>query len=166
MLIWYANVGEETIYFKERITNYPVLFYLNLGINFVAPFFILMRNDTKRKMGSLAFTAGLVLFGHWLDFFLMLKPGILHTAHAHAAGHGDHGHAAAEAHGAHEAAGHGASHAASTFEAGFTIPGILELGTFIGFLCLFIFFVLNMLSKAPLTGENDPYIEESIHHHT
>lgn len=169
MLIWYANVGEETIYFRERVDSYPALFYLNLLINFVAPFFILMRNDTKRKLGSLGFTAGIVLIGHWLDFFLMLKPGILHTAHA-AAGHSGHGDMSQDAHsgghGAHQTTSHIAEHAESSFELGFTFPGLLELGTFIGFLCLFIFFVLHMLSKAPLTGANDPYIEESIHHHT
>ncbi len=161
MLIWYANVGEETIYFKERVTKYPVLFYANLVINFVAPFFILMRNDTKRKMGSLGFVAGLVLFGHWLDFFLMIKPGVLHTAHLaggdHGGGHGhDHGHGHDVAHGAHE----------SVFELGFTIPGLLEIGTFIGFLCLFFFFVFTVLSRVPLISKNDPYIEESLHHHT
>ena len=185
MLIWYGNVGEETIYFRERVDNYPALFYLNLIINFVAPFFILMRNDTKRKIGSLAFTAGLVLFGHWMDFFLMLKPGILHTAHAtlgHGDGHGgaDHhateaaGHGAEAAHGtamegAHDlaeaAAHHGTEHL-STFEMGFSMPGILEVGTFIGFLCLFLFFVFNTLTKAPLVPENDPYLDESNHHHT
>ena len=168
MLIWYGNVGEETIYFRERVDNYPVLFYGNLLINFIAPFFILMRNDTKRKMGSLGFTAGLVLVGHWVDFFLMLKPGILHTAHAadHSHGHDDshahdttHLHEAAGHHGAEEMASHGAAHA-SSFEMGFTIPGLLELGTFIGFGCLFVFFILSMLSKAPLVGENDVYIEE------
>ena len=52
MLIWYANIGEETIYFKERYNNYPVLFFGNLAINFLVPFLILMRNDTKRKFGS------------------------------------------------------------------------------------------------------------------
>lgn len=177
MLIWYGNIGEETIYFQERLENYPALFYLNLGINFIAPFFILMRNDTKRKMGSLGFTAGLVLFGHWLDFFLMLKPGILHTAHE-AMGHGHvaehhnaegHGevvsHGAEVGHSAEAAAHHGAEHL-STFEMGFSMPGILEIGTFIGFLCLFIFFIFNTLSKAALVGENDPYIEESKHHHS
>lgn len=173
MLIWYGNVGEETVYFRERVDNYPILFYGNLLINFVVPFFILMRNDTKRKMGSLGFVAGLVLLGHWIDFFLMIKPGILHTAHE-AAGHADHAgadhsHAAdaahGAAHGASEAATHGAAHA-STFEMGFTIPGFLELGTFIGFLCLFIYFVFHMLSKAPLVPKNDVYIEESKHHHT
>ncbi|NNE26056.1 MAG: hypothetical protein HKN09_04385, partial [Saprospiraceae bacterium] len=183
MLIWYGNVGEETIYFRERVDNYPALFYLNLIINFVAPFFILMRNDTKRKIGSLAFTAGLVLFGHWLDFFLMLKPGILHTAHAalgHGHGHGDEHHGEGAGHGADAAheAGHEGGHeiaeatahhggeALSTFEMGFSMPGILEVGTFIGFLCLFLFFVFNTLAKASLVPENDPYLDESNHHHT
>jgi len=170
MLIWYANVGEETIYFKERITKYPVLFYGNLFINFIMPFFILMRNDTKRKIGSLAFTAGLVLFGHWVDFFLMLKPGILHTAHE-VAGHGHHSEGADHSHGAHDhavehgaEAGHHGSEA--VMEMGFSIPGLLEVGTFIGFLALFLFFILQSFSRVPMTGENDPYIEESIHHHT
>ena len=163
MLIWYANVGEETIYFRERVDNYPALFYLNLLINFIAPFFILMRNDTKRKMGSLAFTAGLVLFGHWLDFFLMIKPGVAHTAHlSHShgdGGHGDHHGGGHDAHGAVDH-GHGAAHGAedvlhagaheSAFELGNNFPGFLEFGTVIGFLCLFLFFVLGSLSRSSL----------------
>ena len=177
-----ANVGEETIYFKERVDNYPALFYLNILINFIAPFFILMRNDTKRKIGSLAFTAGLVLFGHWLDFFLMIKPGVTHTAHAlsghghgghddhgggHEAGHGAIEHGAEAAHGG----GHGAEevllgHAESTFEMGTNFPGFIEFGTFIGFLCLFLFFVLGSLSRTTLQSGSDPYMEESLHHHT
>ncbi len=75
MLIWYANVGEETIYFKERMDEYPVLFWGNLLLNFVTPFLILMRNDTKRKMGTMFFVCVIVFFGHWWDFFYMIKPG-------------------------------------------------------------------------------------------
>jgi hypothetical protein len=48
--------------------------------------------------------------------------------------------------------------------AGFTIPGMLELGTFIGFLCFFIYFVFGQMAKASLTSEQDPYIDESLHH--
>ena len=177
MLIWYANVGEETIYFRERVDNYPALFYINILINFIAPFFILMRNDTKRKLGSLGFTAGLVLFGHWLDFFLMIRPGVKHTAHelsGHGHGHGDHGAHETAGHGAHEVAGHGGHevahaaghHAESVFEMGYTMPGFLELGTFIGFLSLFFFYVLGRVSSTSLTSSADPYIQESIHHHT
>ncbi len=186
MLIWYANVGEETIYFRERVDNYNALFWLNILINFIAPFFILMRNDTKRKMGSLGFAAGLVLVGHWLDFFLMIRPGVRHTAHeaaGHGHGHEGHGHEAGHGahdatHGAHDAAheaahgGHDALHAAGDhasglpFELGFTFPGFLELGAFLGFLCLFLYFVLNRVASASLTSDTDPYLQESIHHHT
>lgn len=75
MLIWYANIGEETIYFKERMVHYPVLFWGNLLLNFVTPFLILMRNDTKRKFGTMFFVSVIVFFGHWWDFFYMIKPG-------------------------------------------------------------------------------------------
>lgn len=153
MLIWYANVGEETIYFKHRLDNYPVLFFGNLIINFFAPFLILMRNDTKRKYGTLVFTSILLLFGHWWDFFQMIKPGVRITAieHAHHAEGGEH---AAEI-----------LPMAVDYAAGFTIPGFLELGTFLGFLAGFLYFAFRQMEKASLTPVNDPYYEESIHHH-
>lgn len=141
MLIWYANVGEETWYFKHRMDNYPVLFYGNLIINFVLPFFILMRNSTKRKYGTLVFVSILVLFGHWYDFFMMIKPGAWINVD-------------------------GAEIAGSYFRAGFTIPGFLEIGTFLGFLAGFGLFFFTRMEKAKLTPENDPYIQESLHHHS
>lgn len=150
MLIWYANIGEETIYFKERYNNYPALFFINIFVNFLVPFIALMRNDLKRKAGSLVFVSVVMLFGHWLDFFLMVKPGVLITAQ-----HMAHGH-------------EGASHAVeqvSSFVAGFSTPGLLEIGTFIGFLGLFGYFTLVVLSKSAMVPKNDPYLEESIHHH-
>lgn len=148
MLIWYGNVGEETIYFKERLTHYPVLFYGNLVVNFVLPFLILMRNTTKRRKGTLVFTAILVFIGHWWDYFYMIKPGTLITAQE------------AVHSGAHEA-GH---HAGGGFVEGFTIPGLLEIGIMLGFLGLFIYVVFHHLSKASLDPVNDPYYEESLHH--
>lgn len=81
MLIWYANIGEETIYFNERMQYYPVLFWGNLVLNFVTPFLVLMRNDTKRKFGTLFFASLIVFFGHWWDFFYMVKPGARIAAH-------------------------------------------------------------------------------------
>lgn len=153
MLIWYSNVGEETIYYFERKSEYPVLFFGNLVINFVLPFLILMRNTTKRRFGTLFFTAALVFFGHWFDYFYMIKPGVLINAEE-AMMHGQ---------AAHEATGHAAEHAHS-FVAGFTLPGLIELGVFIGFLAFFIYFVFNQLTKAALVPQNDPYLEESLHH--
>lgn len=94
MLIWYANNGEETIYFKERMEHYPVLFYGNLLINFVAPFLILMRNDNKRKFGTLTIAALIIFFGHWWDFFYMIKPAARVAAFeaSHVGGHGHDAH--------------------------------------------------------------------------
>ncbi len=158
MLIWYGNIGEETVYFQIRMEEFPVLFYGNLVINFVLPFFLLLRNDNKRKYGTMLFGASMVFIGHWIDFFLMLKPGILHTMHA-------------VAHHSHDATDHAADHAhdaghhVSHFVSGFTLPGFLEIGTLLGFLALFIYFVLNRMTKAPLEPVNDPYLEESVHHH-
>jgi hypothetical protein len=148
MLIWYANVGEETVYFYERLQNYKPLFYANLLINFLLPFFVLMRNDNKRKFGPLAFAAIMVFIGHWLDFFLMIKPGVRHTA--------------LEALGHHHAAGHDTT---LPFQMGFTMPGFLEVGTMLGFLALYLFITLRSLSKAALFPKNDPYAEEATHHH-
>ena len=186
MLIWYSNNGEETIYFHTRVNEYPVLWYANLAINFVLPFLVLMRNSTKRKYGTLIFVSVMVFFGHWWDYFMMIKPGTLHTAHealGHGHGHGDdHGHAGhgheaaghaadhgheAAAHAAdhgHEAVAHAAEHVAH-FEPGFTIPMLLELGTMIGFLSLFMFLAFRQLAKANLEPQKDPYYEESLHHH-
>ncbi len=150
MLIWYANVGEETIYFRERLDNYKPLFFLNLVFNFIAPFFVLMRNDTKRKVGTIAFASIVVFIGHWLDFFLMIKPGARITA-MEAAAHG--------AEHAHDAAAH-----AVPFALGFSFPGLLEIGTMIGFLCLFFYVVFARMTQASFTPKNDPYLEESLHH--
>ena len=177
MLIWYANVGETTGYFLHRRQEYPVLFYGNLVLNFILPFFVLMRNDTKRKMGSLGIIALLVLFGHWWDYFLMIKPGVLHTEHAIEAQHGTPGHddghtldLTHESHSAHAEDHHGedqhGGHHSHGFTPGFTLPGLLELGTFIGFLAFFLFVAFNALGKASLIPRNDPYLEESLHHHT
>lgn len=151
MLIWYANIGEETIYFHQRRSEYPILFYGNLVMNFVLPFLILMRNSTKRKFGAVGFTAVLIVFSHWIDFFLMIKPGVYHTAHAISA------HGAEGGHG-HEAHGIGLT-------LGQHIPGILEIGTFLGFLALFLYISLHHLAKAKLVPAKDPYLEESLHHH-
>lgn len=154
MLIWYANNGEETVYFNLRMVHYPALYWGNLIINFLLPFLVLMRNDTKRKLGIMVFICIVVFFGHWLDFFQMIKPGALNTA-AEALGK-------MGSHGAEGAALHGA---APGFRMGFTFPGLLELGTLLGFLGLFFYVSLSNLTRVSLVPVNDPFLHESIHHH-
>ncbi len=77
MLIWYANIPEETVYFKPRMQGvYRGIFFLNLIINFLAPLLLLMTRRAKRNYGTITMMAVLILFGHWLDFYQMVFPSI------------------------------------------------------------------------------------------
>lgn len=77
MLIYYANIPEETIYFIERLTtgNYSWLFFLNLILNFLLPFLLLMTRDSKRHMSFIKLVCPIILFGHYIDIYLMITPG-------------------------------------------------------------------------------------------
>ncbi len=79
LLIYYAHIPEETIYFVERWKNpqYSPYFFMNLIINFFFPFLMLMTRDSKRHTRILKVVAPAVVFGHWLDFYLMITPGTL-----------------------------------------------------------------------------------------
>lgn len=79
LLIFYANIPEETGYFIDRLRgfgyHYTGLFFLNIFINFVFPFLMLMTRDSKRAPIFVKIVAIAIIFGHWLDFYLMLNPG-------------------------------------------------------------------------------------------
>jgi len=79
MLIYYANIPEETVYFLQRIKNAPYswIFYTNLILNFVLPFLLLMTRDAKRHMSMLKVVCPIVILGHWLDFYNMITPGVM-----------------------------------------------------------------------------------------
>jgi len=79
LLIYYANIPEETVYFIQRLTTdqYRPVFYINLLINFVFPFMALMTRDSKRQMSILKIVCVVVMLGHWLDFYLMITPGVM-----------------------------------------------------------------------------------------
>ncbi len=81
MLIWYANIPEESIYFIERLSSYHgkytwILFF-NLFVNFAFPFLVLMTRDAKRQVIMLKLVCIVILFGHWMDFYLMIMPGTM-----------------------------------------------------------------------------------------
>lgn len=50
LLIYYANIPEETIYYVERLKSgqYAWVFFLNILLNFIFPFLVLMTRDSKR----------------------------------------------------------------------------------------------------------------------
>ncbi|MCI1186483.1 quinol:cytochrome C oxidoreductase [Hymenobacter sp. DH14] len=81
MLIWYANLPEEAVYFNQRLGGfegrYTFMFFFNIAINFVFPFLGLMTRDAKRQMIIMKIVAIAILCGHWSDFYLMLMPATL-----------------------------------------------------------------------------------------
>jgi hypothetical protein len=79
LLIYYANIPEETVYFVERLESdvYSPFLFVNLLINFVLPFFVLMTRNSKRHTIFLKLVCTLLIFGHWIDFFMMIQPGTL-----------------------------------------------------------------------------------------
>lgn len=78
LLIYYANMPEETVYFYKRLEGfYMPLFWLNLIVNFLSPLLILMSRDAKRKTNVLLGVCILLLCGHWLDYYMMIMPGTL-----------------------------------------------------------------------------------------
>ena len=77
MLIWYANIPEEVIYFTERIANYKILFFGTFIVNFFFPMLFFMSADTKKSAGYLIVIGLLIFIGHWFDVFNMVMPGTL-----------------------------------------------------------------------------------------
>lgn len=75
MLIWYANLPEETIYYVRRLHGFwQPLFILNLVLNWVAPFFALLPRLNKQRVGVLVRVSIVLLVGRWLDLYLMIAP--------------------------------------------------------------------------------------------
>ncbi|MCB9261412.1 MAG: quinol:cytochrome C oxidoreductase [Flavobacteriales bacterium] len=82
LLIWYANISEEGIYYTFRLEHFKPMFRVNILMNFFLPFLILMMRNAKRNPKVLLVAGTIILFGHWLDLFLMIMPGVVgETAH-------------------------------------------------------------------------------------
>jgi hypothetical protein len=75
MLIWYANIPEETTYYLTRIEHYQGLYFGMFIINFAFPMVLLMSRDAKRHAGILTFVGLVVLAGHWVDVYVMIMAG-------------------------------------------------------------------------------------------
>ncbi len=74
MLIWYANIPEETAYYVRRLEGFwGPLFLLNMLLNWAIPFAALLSRAAKRSPAWMARVAVVVLAGRWLDLHLMVN---------------------------------------------------------------------------------------------
>ena len=87
MLIWYANIPEETVYFLRRQENGWLPYLLALpALKFVVPFLLMVPRDAKRNPKKLVPVAILILFAQFWELFVMVGPAVSHgeaAAHAH-----------------------------------------------------------------------------------
>lgn len=80
MLIWYANIPEETTYFLARIDNYQLMYFGMFVINFAFPMLLLMSREAKRHSGILTIVGIIILIGHWMDAYIMVFAGSMGAA--------------------------------------------------------------------------------------
>ena len=74
-LMWYANLPEETIWYKARMQgSWMQVSVLLLAGHFLAPFFYLMGRDVKRNGVTLAIGGAWMLLMHFIDLYWQVMP--------------------------------------------------------------------------------------------
>ncbi len=139
MLIWYANIPEEAIWFVTRGTPADIetgwdniTIFLPIA-KFVIPFFILLPQAIKKNKGNiLRYVAYGILAMQLFEVWFWVAP---------TPGHGAEGYAAAVS---------------------FPFVELLVVGAFLG---MFGYYVSNELAKAPIMPLKDPFLHEAMAHH-
>ena len=74
-LMWYANLPEETIFYRARMEgSWMQVSLLLLAGHFLAPFFYLMGRSVKRNGATLAIGGAWLLFMHFVDLYWQVMP--------------------------------------------------------------------------------------------
>jgi hypothetical protein len=75
LLIWYANLPEETTFYllRER-SGWVWISILLPTVRFVLPFLMLLPREAKRNSAYLEKVALIVIFGEWIDLNYMIMP--------------------------------------------------------------------------------------------
>lgn len=76
LLIWYAHIPEEMAYYQIRFEEYKFNFLLNVFLNFLCPFLLLMMRNAKRNPMVLSIVGAIIIFGHYHDVWLQVMPGV------------------------------------------------------------------------------------------
>lgn len=75
MLIWYANLPEETIFYAHRAHGgWMAVSFSILIFKFIVPFFLLLPRAAKRDKGHLVRVSVLLLIMQWVDIYWLVYP--------------------------------------------------------------------------------------------
>ncbi|SEB98911.1 hypothetical protein SAMN04489761_2179 [Tenacibaculum sp. MAR_2009_124] len=75
MLIWYADMPEETTYYAQRFNEYKLPFLGMVVLNFAFPVLLLINSDFKSIPWLVILGGVAILVGHYVDLFVMIMPG-------------------------------------------------------------------------------------------
>lgn len=75
MLIYYANLPEETLWFYHRLEgSWKYIAYSLLIFRFALPFLVLLNREQKHRRNVLAFVATVVVVIHFLEIYWIAMP--------------------------------------------------------------------------------------------
>ncbi|AUX47400.1 hypothetical protein SOCE26_089200 [Sorangium cellulosum] len=79
LLIWYANIPEETIFFRHRWEgSWKAVSLALLFGHFVVPFLVLLSRHAKRSPVVLGAASVLLLVMHYVDLYWLIMPNLDH----------------------------------------------------------------------------------------
>jgi hypothetical protein len=83
LLIWYANIPEETIFYNDHNRGhwYYLTYFLIVG-KFMFPVIYLLAQDTKKSLAALTFISAWILFMHGVEMYWFIMP-YAHPATTH-----------------------------------------------------------------------------------
>jgi hypothetical protein len=77
LLIWYANLPEETFWFLTRWEgSWSIISILLIVVHFVVPYAVLLSQPAKMNPKKLKFISIWLLFAHLLDIFWLVMPNM------------------------------------------------------------------------------------------
>lgn len=77
ILIYYANMPEETLWFYYRMQGgYQYILLGTLLLRFALPFIVLLNRASKKNTSVLIFTSVTVLVMHYLELYMIIMPAL------------------------------------------------------------------------------------------
>ena len=138
LLIWYANLPEETAWYSARQSStwwIGVSLVLLVG-HFVVPFWALLSRRAKRNKVALAAVSAWVLLLHWVDMYYLVGPQSHHF--------------------------HSDSHEAHTIAEPSAALHMTDVALLVALGAAFAWLLLDALRRVSLVPTRDPRLGESL----
>jgi len=77
LLIWYANIPEETVFYHNRVEGgWDKVSVVLALFHFVIPFWFMMSRHIKRRKVTLAISAIILIAAQYIDMFWLVQPNL------------------------------------------------------------------------------------------